>query len=151
MKSVWEIPCIFSRNRSCFSKFSLFSIIRKLWKIQLKWHFTCNFPFFQEFENSHDIFPHSHMALFGFFFKYGKFMWNTSYLYRWLVSHIKFPCCHIPTLFSIFSVGEILCEMPVTYIDNWYFTWNSPLHCGRAFISWLSANVWGKNEGNTSY
>ena len=25
------------------------------------------------------------------------------------------------------------------------------LFCGRALISWFSANVWGKNEGNTSY
>ena len=73
------------------------------------------------------IFPPIVTWLFlAFSLNMGNFMWNTSYLYRWLVSHMKFPCCHIPTLFSIFSVGEILCEMPVTYIGNWYFTWNFP-------------------------
>ena len=86
---------------------------------------------------------------FGFFVvnngQMGQFLFS-----NWYFPHF-FPKHWLRVSWWKFAVGEISCEMPVTYIGNWYFTWNFPLHCGRAFISWLSSNVWGKNEGNTSY
>ena len=55
----------------------------------------------------------------------GNLMWNSSYLYRWLVFHMVFP------LFTLEKrvrshLGEISCEKPVIYIGDWHFTWSFP-------------------------
>ena len=50
--------------------------------------------------------------------------------------------------------GEISCEIPVTYIDNWHFTWNFPPVCPpliRLTLLSQSGLCWGENTGNASY